>query len=81
VNRYAHFTPMTDTVELAACHRGAPMHDVPTAQLWLMDLRPAVEATAPRRFGRLDRALAAAACVSVAAIGGMVGVLSSLGVL
>jgi hypothetical protein len=28
MHRYAHYTPMTDTVELAACHRGAPMTEV-----------------------------------------------------
>lgn len=84
MHRYAHYTPMTDTVELAACHRGAPMHEVPTAQfLWIDHAHPVTPAPAAHRpgFGRTERALTAAAAISIPIIGAFTGLLPSLGVL
>jgi hypothetical protein len=69
MHRYAHYTPMTDTVELAACHRGAPMTDVPTAQMWLMDLKPAPAPAVPARPRRRLRAAARATYATLIAVG------------
>jgi hypothetical protein len=71
MHRYAHYTPMTDTVELAACHRGALMTEVPTAQMWLMDLKPAVAPAVPARPRRRLRAAARTAYTTLITVGVM----------
>ena len=40
------WTPDSGTVELPRVHRGIPLADAPTSELWLLDLRPSV----PRRY-------------------------------
>jgi hypothetical protein len=67
MHRYAHYTPMTDTVELAACHRGAPMTEVPTAQFLFVDYKPAP--AVPARPRRRLRAAARTAYATLIAVG------------
>jgi hypothetical protein len=69
MHRYAHYTPMTDTVELADCHRGAPMTEVPTAQFLFVDYKPTP--AVPARPRRRLRAAARATYATLVAVGVM----------
>ena len=42
------WTPDSGTVELPRVHRGIPLAEAPTSEMWLLDLRPSV----PRRYER-----------------------------
>ena len=59
---YEHWTPMTDTTELATRFRGLPLEDQPTTEVAWWHPKPEVMATARYergpRFPRLRSALA-----------------------
>ena len=50
IHLHSHWTPMTDTTELPRAHRGLPVENIETHELWLLDLRPSV----PTRYERPD---------------------------
>jgi len=62
VNDYLHYTPMTDTTELATRFRGLPLEDQPTTEVAWWHPKPEVMATARYEraplFPRLRSALA-----------------------
>jgi len=51
MNRYAHWTADSGTMELPSFHRGLPLAEAPTSELWMLDLRPSV----PKRVARPNR--------------------------
>lgn len=53
MTNYHAFTPASDTMEMPAAHRGAPVTDLPTAELWFLEGLPEVRRTRYQRRGLL----------------------------
>lgn len=71
---YLSWTPWTDTAEIATWQRGTPLAEQPTQELHVLDLRPAVTPTAPRRRRRfLTRGDVRAAWDSALTVAGGIG--------